>query len=57
MNAFEAKGDSATLGYDVVILDGVPPAMLPAGRYLAFGKAAPIESLEALGAREGTVVR
>ena len=57
VNAFEAKGDSATLGYDVVILDGVPPAMLPAGRYLAFGKAAPIESLEALGTREGTVVR
>ncbi len=54
---FEAKGESATRGYDVVILDGVALASLPPGRYLAFGPAAPIEGLDPLGAREGAAVR
>ena len=54
---FEAKGESATLGYDVVILDGVVLASLPPGRYLAFGQAAPIEGLDPLGERQGAAVR
>jgi hypothetical protein len=54
---FEAKGESATRGYDVVILDGVALSSLPPGRYLAFGPAAPIEGLDPLGAREGAAVR
>jgi len=50
----EANGAGA---YDVVVLDGVAPKKLTAGRYLAFGAAPPIEGLSAFGTHASVYAR
>ena len=54
-DALAATGATAT--YDVIVLDGVTPKMLPNGNYLVLGAAPPIEGLTAFGTHEGVYPR
>ena len=54
-DALAAAGGTA--GYDVVVLDGVAPKVLPSGCYLALGAAPPVEGLTVFGGHEGVYPR
>ncbi|MGA1223529.1 MAG: vWA domain-containing protein [Phycisphaerales bacterium] len=55
---FDARVEDGSLaGFDVIVLDAVRPKRLPAGRFLVFGDAPPVEGLTAFGTHEGVYAR
>ncbi|MFM7052723.1 MAG: vWA domain-containing protein [Planctomycetota bacterium] len=54
-DALVAAGDLGS--WDVIVLDGVAPKSLPAGRYLALGAAPPVAGLAAYGTQQGVYPR
>ena len=52
-----AVAEGKALNFDVVVFDNAKAKKLPAGRYLAFGAAPPIEGLTAFGEHQGVYPR